>query len=51
MREHLRLDRTLDRFADFYDRAAARALDAAEIDAENPSFPTTTAARTLSRPS
>ena len=51
VREHLRLDRTLDRFADFYDRAAARALDAAEIDAENPSFPTTTAARTLSRPS
>ena len=42
---------TLDRFADFYDRAAARALDAAEIDAENPTFPTIIPARALSRPS
>ncbi len=51
VREHVALDRTLDRFADFYDRAAARALDAAEIDAENPTFPTMNPARALSRPS
>ncbi len=50
VREHLALDRTLDRFADFYERAAAGALEAAEIDAENPSFPTSLPARAASRP-
>lgn len=50
VREYLALDRTLDRFADYYDRAAAGTLDAVEIDAENPSFPTTIPARTLARP-
>jgi glycosyltransferase involved in cell wall biosynthesis len=40
VRDHLGLDRTLDRFADFYERAAARSLEAAELDAENPTFPT-----------
>ncbi len=49
VRDHLALDRTLDRFADFYERAAARALDAAEIDAENPTFPTSPPTRTPSR--
>jgi len=49
VREHLALDRTLDRFADFYERAAAGALDAAEIDAENPSFPTSLPGRALAR--
>jgi glycosyltransferase involved in cell wall biosynthesis len=51
VRSHLGLDRTLDRFADFYARAAEGSLDAAEIDAENPTFPTAIPGRALSRPS
>lgn len=51
VRAHLALDRTLDRFADFYGRAAERTLDAAEIDAENPTFPMAISTRALSRPS
>lgn len=39
VRAHLDLDRSLDRFADFYERAAHRTLDAAEIAALNPTFP------------
>lgn len=37
--QHLDLDRTLDRFTDFYERAASRTLEAAELESENPSFP------------
>lgn len=48
--EHLALDRTLDRFVDLYERAAKRSLDAAEVDAENPSFPTRPPGRSLHRP-
>jgi len=51
VKEHLALDRSLDRFADFYERAAAGSLDAAEVDAENPSFPTAAPFRGPARPS
>ncbi|MEZ4333406.1 MAG: glycosyltransferase family 4 protein [Myxococcota bacterium] len=37
---HLALDRSLDRFTDLYGRLASGDLDAGELDARNPRFPT-----------
>ncbi len=51
VRTHLGLDRSLDRFADFYARAAEGQLEAAELDAENPIFPTSIPGRAPTRPS
>ena len=50
VRTHLDLDRSLDRFADFYERAARGALDAAFIAAQNPGFPTARLPRADSSP-
>ncbi len=49
VRDQLALDRSLDRFADFYERAARRALGAEEIDAMNSSYLTSLPARSPSR--
>lgn len=38
---HLGLDRSLDRFADLYERLVGGGIGAAELDLQNPSFPST----------
>lgn len=50
VRTHLDLDRSLDRFADFYDQAAHRTLDVTGIAAQNPSFPIVSLPRAGSSP-
>ncbi len=50
VRTHLDLDRSLDRFADFYAHAADGTLDAARIAAQNPRFPTGSQPRTDASP-